>query len=259
MRQQRLDRDNTSSVLAPIVLPRIINLVDYSLPLVTSFPVLLIFRLFARTSDKEIVMKKVYMPVALFALAAFAAYAATPAARDNTPITPIAIGTVIEDFRLPDADGRDRSLSSLKGKGGTVLIFIATRCPVSNAYNERMEKVYEDYKARGVAVVGINSNSTEPVEEVQLHAKEKGLTFPILKDKDNKIADRFGAGRTPEVFFLDATGKLVYHGAIDNAQNPAMVNVNHLRNAIDAVLAGKAVERADVKAFGCTIKRAGGM
>src|SRR5712691_8884155 len=75
---------------------------------------------------------------------------------------PPAIGTMIEDFKLPDADGTEHSLNSLKGKNGAVVIFIATRCPVSNGYNERMEKLAEDYKAKGINVIGINSNNIEP-------------------------------------------------------------------------------------------------
>jgi peroxiredoxin len=205
-------------------------------------------------------MKRAYGLFVLLAIVcALPVVAASARATDNGSPTPAAIGTTVEDFKLPDADGQEHTLASLKGKNGTVLIFVATRCPVSNAYNERMEKLYEDYKARGVSVIGINANSTEPAEEVKSHAKEKNLNFVILKDSDNKISDRLGAGHTPEVFFLDAAGKLVYHGAIDNAMNPAMVNTNHLRNAIDATLAGKSVERADVKAFGCSIKRAGAM
>jgi peroxiredoxin len=203
-------------------------------------------------------MKKFYALAAVIALAV-AAHAATPRGADETAVTPAPIGTTVEDFKLPDAEGREHSLSSLRGKSGTVLIFVSARCPVSNAYNERMEKLYEDYRGRGVSVVGINANSTESADEIKAHAKEKGLAFVILKDKDNKIADRLGAGHTPEVFFLDASGKLVYHGAIDNAQNPLMVNATHLRNAIDATLGGRQIERADVKAFGCSIKRVGAM
>ena len=203
-------------------------------------------------------MKKFYALAAALALA-LAARAAPSRAADNTVLTPAAIGTTVEDFKLPDAEGHERALSSLKGKNGTVLIFVSARCPVSNAYNERMQKLYEDYNARGVSVVGINANAPESADEIRAHAKEKNLNFVILKDPDNKIADRLGAGHTPEVFFLDATAKLVYHGAIDNAQNPAMVNTPHLRNAIDATLGGKQIERADVKAFGCSIKRVGAM
>src|SRR3954464_2483195 len=72
-------------------------------------------------------------------------------AEENT--APGAIGSTVADFKLPDVDGKDYSLSSLKGKFGTVLIFIAVQCPVSNAYNERMEKLAQDYKARGINVI----------------------------------------------------------------------------------------------------------
>ena len=89
-------------------------------------------------------------------------------------------------------------LKSLMGKKGAVIIFIATKCPVSNAYNDRMEKLAQDYKAKGVNVIGINANNTEPAAEVKAHAADKHLTFTILKDDGNKLADRLGATRTPE-------------------------------------------------------------
>ena len=178
------------------------------------------------------------------------------AAFANDIPTPPAIGTTIEDFTLPDVDGHDHSLKSLAGKNGTVLIFVAVQCPVSNAYNERMEKLAEDYKAKGVAVVGINSNVAEDAAAVKAHAAEHKLSFPILKDPGNKIADKLGASVTPEAYFLDANNKLVYHGRIDNSRNPTQVESNDLRNALDAALSGKAVEKTEAKAFGCTIKRA---
>jgi peroxiredoxin len=162
---------------------------------------------------------------------------------------------MIDDFTLPDADGASHSLASLKGKNGTVVIFIATKCPVSNAYNDRMEKVFEDYKAKGINVIGINANNTEPAAEVKSHAAEKGLKFTILKDDGNKIADRLGATRTPEVYLLDAKGKLAYHGRIDNSQKAEGITSNDLREALDAVIAGKAVTKTDGAAFGCSIKR----
>src|SRR3954454_1878955 len=103
---------------------------------------------------------------------------------------PPAIGATIDEFSLPDVNGTERSLKSLKGKNGTVLIFIAVQCPVSNAYNERMEKLATDYSAKGVSVIGINANSSDDAATVKAHAAEKGLTFPILKDPGNKIADK---------------------------------------------------------------------
>jgi peroxiredoxin len=169
---------------------------------------------------------------------------------------PPAIGATIEDFTLPDVDNKDHSLKSLAGKNGTVLIFISVQCPVSNAYNERMEKLAQDYKTRGVNVIGINSNVTEDAAAVKAHAAEHNLTFTILKDSGNRIADKLGASVTPEAYFLDPNNKLLYHGRIDNARNAAQIETNDLRNALDAALAAKAIEKTEAKAFGCTIKRA---
>ena len=202
-------------------------------------------------------MKKQYavtLVLASLVIIALAAVAGSGSSVSDLPAPP-AIGTVIDDFKLPDADGKDHSLNSLKGAKGTVVIFIATKCPVSNAYNDRMERVAEDYKSKGISVVGINSNNTEPSSEVKSHAAEKHLTFAILKDDGNKIADRLGATRTPEAYVLDASGKLVYHGRIDNSQKLEGITSNDLREALDELLAGKAISKTGGAAFGCTIKR----
>lgn len=165
------------------------------------------------------------------------------------------VNQLVADFTLSDASGKKHSLASLKGKNGTVLIFVSTQCPVSNAYNERMEKLAQDYKERGVNVVGINSNSTESADDIKAHAAQNKLTFTILKDKGSKIADQLGATNTPEVFFLDANGKIVYRGRIDNSRKDQSVTSNDLRNAIDATLSGKPITHAFIRAFGCSIKR----
>jgi peroxiredoxin len=168
---------------------------------------------------------------------------------------PPAIGATIEEFSLPDVNGTERSLKTLAGKNGTVLIFIAVQCPVSNAYNERMEKLAADYKAKGIAVVGINSNVAEDAAAVKAHAAEHKLSFPILKDPGNKIADKLGASVTPEAYLLDPSNKLLYHGRIDNSRNAEQVETSDLRNALDAALSNKPVEKTEAKAFGCSIKR----
>ena len=180
---------------------------------------------------------------------------ATAATIDSEIPAAPAIGATIEDFTLPDVDGTDRSLASLTGKNGSVIIWVSVQCPVSNAYNERMEKLAQDYKAKGINVIGINSNFTEEVGTVKAHAAENKLSFVILKDPGNKIADRFGARLTPEAYFLDANNKLIYHGRIDNSKDPAGANSNDLRDAMDQTLAGKPVEKTTATAFGCTIKR----
>ncbi|HWN08276.1 MAG TPA: thioredoxin family protein [Pyrinomonadaceae bacterium] len=179
-------------------------------------------------------------------------------ARATTPDVPaaLAIGSTVPEFSLPDADGKTQSLSSLKGKNGTVFIFVAVQCPVSNAYNERMEKLAQDYKARGINVVGINSNVAEPAEAVKAHATTNKLTFPILKDPGNKIADQLGATVTPEAYVLDASNKLIYRGRIDNSRKGDSITATELRDALEASLVGKPVSKEIAAAFGCSIKRA---
>jgi len=167
----------------------------------------------------------------------------------------IGIGQPVADFKLPDADGKERSLASLKGENGTVLIFVSTQCPMVKAYAERIEKLAQDYRAKGVNVVGINSNVAETSDGIKAQIKNESFSFVILKDKGSKIADMLGAERTPEVYFLDASNKLVYHGRIDNHRDLAQVQTSDLRNAIDETLAGKPVTKAEAAAFGCTIKR----
>ena len=95
----------------------------------------------------------------------------------------------------------------------------------------------------------------ESVGEIKAHAEKHGFTFAILKDKDNRVADAYGAVRTPEIFVVDGAGVLRYHGRIDNSHLPMHVKTHDLRNALDELLAGKAVTTAETKALGCIIKR----
>jgi peroxiredoxin len=197
------------------------------------------------------VIKRFLTCLSLLAIVAGVVVAVQSKAANN-----ITIGAVVADFKLPDATGKEHSLTSLKAKNGIVLIFVSTQCPVSNGYNERMEKLAQEYSKRGVAVVGINSNVAETAEMIKQHSAEKNLTFPILKDKANVVADQLSAEVTPQAYFLDANLKLVYRGRIDNSRTGADVSASELRDAIEATLAGKPVEKTEVRAFGCGIKRA---
>lgn len=164
------------------------------------------------------------------------------------------LGSKVSDFTVQDLKGNPVQFSSLKGDT-TVIMFIATKCPISNDYNERMNAVYNDYASKGVKFVGINSNHSEPAEEVKQHRAANGFSFKVYKDENNAVADRFGAQVTPEVFLLDKNGTIKYHGYIDDSRKPEGIQYQGLRKALDAVLAGQPVERAETKAFGCTIKR----
>ncbi len=168
------------------------------------------------------------------------------------------IGGPAPDFTLPAAsDGKAVALKDLlAGNKAVAIVFVATKCPVSNAYNTRMAALGKEYAAKGIPLVGINSNKTEPAADVKVHAEKHGFTFPVLKDDANKIADAYGASHTPEVFVVDPKGNLIYHGRIDENQDDAgNVKSPDLHNALDAVLAGKPVPTPQTKAFGCSIKR----
>ncbi len=158
-------------------------------------------------------------------------------------------------FKLKGIDGKEYNLESFKGKKAVVLMFIATRCPYSNAYNERMVKLFDDYNGKDVVIIGINSNNTEPLDNVMQHAEEHKFAFPVLKDEGNVVADAYGAQFTPEIFVLDSELTLRYHGRIDNSHKIKEVETHDLRDVLDAMLAGKEIARKETKAFGCTIKR----
>lgn len=168
-----------------------------------------------------------------------------------------AIGAAAPDFSLTTLDGKRFSLAeATRGQKAVVLMFIATKCPYSNAYNARMRDMAAAYGSKGVLFVGINSNKSEPADEARAHAKQNRHTFPVMKDPDNKVADLYDAKRTPEIFVVDPEGKLRYHGRIDeNYEDPSQVSSPDLKNALDAMLSGKSVQKAETKAFGCTIKR----
>jgi peroxiredoxin len=164
------------------------------------------------------------------------------------------LGSKVDNFSVQDLTGNALNFSQLKGDV-SVVIFISVQCPVSNAYNERMKALYADYTPKGVHFLFLNANSTEPASAVAQHAAAHSFQFPVYKDGSNVVADEFGAQATPEAFVIDRTGTIMYHGSLDDSQNPDRIQNQWLRKALDAVLAGQPVEKSETKAFGCTIKR----
>jgi peroxiredoxin len=167
-----------------------------------------------------------------------------------------AVGSSIENFSLPDTNGKVQSLNDLKGKNGAVVVFLSAQCPVVKAYNERINQLAADYESKGITFIGINSNSTESLDWVKSHAAEN-YKFPVLIDKGNVLADKLGATVTPEAYYFDAKNVLLYHGAIDNDRSGKAPSDNYLRVAFDSSLAGKAIAKTRANAFGCSIKRVG--
>jgi peroxiredoxin len=187
---------------------------------------------------------------ALF-LAAGCALAASPSAAAP------AVGAAAPTFALKTLDGKPFSLAeAARTHKAVVVMFIATKCPYSNAYNDRMREMAAAYEKQGILFVGINSNKTEPAEEVRDHAAKHGFGFPLMKDPENKVADLYDARHTPEIYVVDPAGTLRYHGRIDeNYEEPSKVASPDLKNALDSLLSGKPIAKAETKAFGCSIKR----
>jgi peroxiredoxin len=192
-----------------------------------------------------------------FLLLALAALAIIPSSTGvKAEEAKLAIGAPLEAFSLSDINSKTLSVKELKGDKGTVFIFLSAQCPVVKGYVERIQAVAKDYSGKGVNFVGINSNSTEDLAWVKSNA-EANFKFPVLIDSGNKVADKWGASVTPEVYFFDADGKLAYRGGIDNDRRGDNVTKNYLRDALDNALAGKAIAEKETNAFGCTIKRLG--
>ena len=106
----------------------------------------------------------------------------------------VAIGGTLDNFTLTDSNGKSQSFSDLKGKSGTVVIFVSTQCPVVRGYNERMNQIAMDYKAKGINVIGVNANVTESAETVKEHSAMT-YKFPVLVDNKDMLADRLGGVR----------------------------------------------------------------
>ena len=194
-------------------------------------------------------MKKLsFLVAAIFAVAALVSFNNVSANEG------LAIGATMENFKLMDTNGAEKSFNDLKGKNGAILVFVSAQCPVVKQYNERISKFAADYASKGINVIGINSNHTESLEWVKSNAAEN-YKFPVLIDKGNVIADKLGANVTPEVYYLNENNVLVYHGAIDNSRGGDSITENYLRNAVEASLSGKPIAKTTANAIGCSIKR----
>jgi peroxiredoxin len=166
----------------------------------------------------------------------------------------IATGSPAPEFTLSDLNSKSHALKDYRGKT-VVVSFISARCPISNAYKDRIRAIADEYARQGVVFLGVNSNSDESADEVRAYAAKNNLNFTILKDEGNLIADAYSAERTPKVYVIDGNGLLRYQGRIDNSQNPNLVKRNDLREALNELQAGKPVSVAETKALGCMIKR----
>jgi peroxiredoxin len=178
------------------------------------------------------------------------------------------IGAAAPDFRLKGVDDKEYTLADFKDAKVLAIVFTTNHCPTANAYEQRITDLHKEYAAKGVAVVAINPNDPKAVrldelgytdlqddfESMKLRAKERNFAFPYLYDGDAQAAAKaYGCQATPHVFAFDQERKLRYTGRIDDGEVKPPTS-HDLRNALDALLAGKAVPAEKTKVFGCSTK-----
>jgi peroxiredoxin len=161
-------------------------------------------------------------------------------------------------FELRDTHGSLHSAEEWRAKKAVVLFFTMTDCPLANGYVPEMNRLQAAYGPRGVAFYAVQADNTVSEAAVKKYAQEFGYTFPMLNDPRLTLARLSGAKVTPEVAVLSSTGEVLYLGRIDNKvedlTHPRYAATEpELRNALDAVLAGKAPKEARTRAVGCSI------
>lgn len=200
-------------------------------------------------------MKKILLSVVLVAALAIVAF---------RPFTdPLVIGSTLPkaEAKMKDVSGREISFKEVMKKNGLLVMFSCNTCPVVGKYQSRTLETGKFATDNEIGVIVLNSNEAtrgdgESFEDMQQYGKEQGYKFNYVLDKNSEMADAFGATRTPEVFLFDKTGKLVYHGAIDdNANGPDKVTRQHAKIAMEEMVSGKAVSTSTTKFVGCGIKR----
>lgn len=173
---------------------------------------------------------------------------------------PLRISAPLPGFSgLPGTDGTSYSASDFR-EPLLVVVFSCNHCPYVQAYEDRMMALVNDYGNKGVRLVAINANETKNYPEDAFdrmveRATARGFNFVYLRDDDQSVASSFGATHTPQFFLFDMDRKLRYSGKMDdNWKEPGAVRENYLRDAIDAVLGGRAVAVPETHSIGCTIK-----
>jgi peroxiredoxin len=171
----------------------------------------------------------------------------------------LTLGETARSFSLPGVDGETHSLGDYADATALVVVWSCNHCPYVMAWEDRLNEIARDYRDGGVRVVAINSNDVrrQPEDSFDLmrdRARSKEFVFDYLHDEAQSTAEAYGPERTPEVFLFDADRRLVYHGAIDDSRDETKVDRRFLREALDAVLAGRAPAVAETPPVGCTIK-----
>ena len=181
----------------------------------------------------------------------------------------LGIGSPAPDFDLPGTDGRRHALKDFASSRLLLVLFNTNHCPTAQRYEERVKRICDDYRPRGLAVVVISPSDPQAVrldelgytdlddsfESMKIRARDRSFNFPYLYDGDSQEASRaYGPTATPHAFLFDAARRLRYAGRIDDNEAEDRVKSPDLRNAIDALLDGREVPVPSTRAHGCSTK-----
>ncbi|MFY0607520.1 MAG: thioredoxin family protein [Cyclobacteriaceae bacterium] len=173
------------------------------------------------------------------------------------------VGDYVEDFNLPNVDGKYVSLSGDASAKGYIVVFTCNTCPYAKLYEDRIIALDKKYRSKGYPVVAINPNDInkqpdDSMEKMKMRSQDKKYTFPYLRDDSQDVARKFGATKTPHVYVLNKESgkfKVEFIGAIDDSPREAAdVSERYVEDAIDALMSGKKPTVTSKRAIGCTIK-----
>ncbi|MFO0736677.1 MAG: thioredoxin family protein [Labilithrix sp.] len=172
----------------------------------------------------------------------------------------LAIHEACPEFALPGTDDKTHDLASFGDRELLVVAVSCNHCPYVVAYEERMIALAREYGAKNVGWIAVNANDAtrypdDGMQPMKTRARERSFPFPYVRDDSQAFVRALGARFTPELFVFDKARKLRYHGRIDdNHRDPSRVTSHDLKNALDALLAGKDAPAPETTAFGCSVK-----
>ncbi|WP_242086115.1 thioredoxin family protein [Aestuariivivens sediminis] len=180
----------------------------------------------------------------------------------RTPSKMLPLGTQAPDFSLKDTvSDTFMGLKDLKGRKGTVVMFICNHCPFVIHVNQGLVSVANDYIEKGIGFVAISSNDVvnypqDSPDNMKIHAKREGYPFPYLYDETQDVAKAYDAACTPDLYVFDASLQLIYRGQLDDSRpgNGIPVTGNDLRHALDCLIENKDNSRPQKPSIGCNIK-----
>jgi hypothetical protein len=176
------------------------------------------------------------------------------------PADPLPIGASLPkaEVKMKDISGKEISFKDVTKKNGLLVMFSCNTCPIVQQYEARTVEACKNALANEIGVILLNSNEAyrsngDSYDDMKAYAKKLDYSFSYVVDKNSAMADAFGANRTPECFLFDKTGKLVYHGAIDD--NPDGGTKPYLNTAVKLLVKGQKIDPEMTRSVGCTIKR----